>query len=314
MKIVVLEPLGVATDRIEKSAMDALGEAAEVVFYPTRTDSVTELIERGHDADVLVLANMPLKKEVLKGCPNVKLISVAFTGVDHIPMDYCHEKGIIVSNCAGYSTRAVSELVFGLLISVCRNIVRCDVAARSGKTKDGLIGTEIYGKTFGVVGTGAIGLRAAEIALAFGCRVIAYSRTKKDIPGIEYMELDELLKESDIVSLHTPLNEHTRHLISAEKIALMKPSAILINTARGGVVDNDALASALKGGRLAGAGIDVFDQEPPLPTDKTPLLDCETAVVTPHVAFASKEALITRGDMVFQNIAAWNDGNPINVM
>ncbi len=313
MKIIVLEPLGVSYDRIKESAVNALGSNVEVIFHSTRTTSVPELIERGRDADILVLANMPLKKEVLEGCPKVKFISVAFTGVDHIPMDYCRERGITVSNCAGYSTVAVSELVFGLLISVYRNIVKCDAAARAGKTKDGLIGRELFGKTFGVVGTGAIGLRVAQIAKAFGCMVLAYSRTVKNVDAVKYVSLDELLRESDIVSIHTPLNDSTRRLINRDKIALMKPSAVLINTARGGVIDSRALAEALNSGKIAGAGIDVFDFEPPLPTDD-PLLNCKNTVVTPHVAFASEEALISRGNMVFENIARYLSGSPINVM
>ena len=169
------------------------------------------------------------------------------------------------------------------------------------------------GKKFGVVGTGAIGLKVAAIAQAFGCQVYAYSRTKKDIPGITYVDLDTLLSTCDIVSLHTPLNDATRGMIGKEQLALMKPNAILINTARGPVVDSAALAEALNSGKIAGAGIDVFEGEPPIAKDH-PLLTAKNVIATPHVAFATKEALVKRAVIVFDNIVKWMDGNPQNVI
>lgn len=313
MKAVVLEPLGVSEEKIRSAADKALCGKAEYELYTTKTTDTDELIARGKDADILVLANMPLKEEVLKGCPKVKMISVAFTGVDHIPMQYCKENNITVSNCAGYSTTAVSELVFGLLLDVYRNISTCNSVARKSGTKDGLVGNEIKGKKFGIVGTGAIGLQTAKIAQAFGCEVYAYSRTVKDIDGITYLSLDELLSTCDIVSLHVPLNDSTKGLINADNIKLMKKNAVLINTARGPVVDSAALADALNSGAIAGAGIDVFENEPPVAEDH-PLFKTPRTVVTPHVAFATKEALETRADMVFENITAYLNGSPINVM
>lgn len=313
MKVVVLEPLGVSEEKIKSAADATLSGKAEYEFYSTKTTDTKELIERGKDADILVLANMLLSEEVLKGCPKVKMISVAFTGVDHIPMAYCNANNILVSNCAGYSTTAVSELVFGLLLDVYRNISACNCAARKSGTKDGLVGNEIKGKKFGIVGTGAIGLQTAKIAQAFGCDVYAYSRTVKEIDGIKYLSLEELLSVCDIVSLHVPLNESTKGLINNENIKLMKKNAVLINTARGPVVDSQALADALNNGDIAGAGIDVFEVEPPIAEDH-PLFSTPRTVVTPHVAFATKEALETRADMVFENITAYLNGAPINVM
>lgn len=313
MKIVVIEPLGIPMENLKATAEKIIGEKADIVYYDTKTTDTAELSERGKDADIIVVSNLPLKREVLENCKNLKMISVAFTGVDHIAMDYCREKGITVSNCAGYSTESVAELVFGMLISLYRNIIRCDEAVRNGGTKDGLVGFEIKGKKFGIVGTGAIGLKTAEIAKAFGCRVYAYSRTQKEIEGITYLPLDELLSECDIISLHVPLTESTKGLINAEKLALMKKTAVLINTARGPVVDSSALAEALADGNIAGACIDVFENEPPVAKEH-PLLNAPNVIATPHIAFATAEAMEIRAGMVFENVTAYLDGKPINVM
>lgn len=313
MKIVVIEPLGIPMENLKATAEKIIGEKADIVYYDTKTTDTAELSERGKDADIIVVSNLPLKREVLENCKNLKMISVAFTGVDHIAMDYCREKGITVSNCAGYSTESVAELVFGMLISLYRNIIRCDEAVRNGGTKDGLVGFEIKGKKFGIVGTGAIGLKTAEIAKAFGCRVYAYSRTQKEIEGITYLPLDELFSECDIISLHVPLTESTKGLINAEKLALMKKTAVLINTARGSVVDSSALAEALADGKIAGACIDVFENEPPVAKEH-PLLNAPNVIATPHIAFATAEAMEIRAGMVFENVTAYLDGKPINVM
>lgn len=313
MKIVVIEPLGIPMENLKATAEKIIGEKAEIVYYDIKTTDTAELSERGKDADIIVVSNLPLKREVLENCKNLKMISVAFTGVDHIAMDYCREKGITVSNCAGYSTESVAELVFGMLISLYRNIIRCDEAVRNGGTKDGLVGFEIKGKKFGIVGTGAIGLKTAEIAKAFGCRVYAYSRTQKEIEGITYLPLDELFSECDIISLHVPLTESTKGLINAEKLALMKKTAVLINTARGPVVDSSALAEALADGKIAGACIDVFENEPPVAKEH-PLLNAPNVIATPHIAFATAEAMEIRAGMVFENVTAYLDGKPINVM
>ncbi|MFT4006113.1 MAG: NAD(P)-dependent oxidoreductase, partial [Lacrimispora sp.] len=252
MKMVIIEPLGVADEKLLEMA-GVLKDKAEIVYYNTRTSDTEELIERGKDADIMVVSNLPLNAQVVEGCKNLKLLSVAFTGVDHIAMDVCRKNGVIVCNSAGYSTCAVADLVFGMLIALYRNIIPCDRACRIEGTKDGLIGFELEGKKFGIVGTGAIGLRVAAIAQAFGCEVLAYSRTKKEAPGLKYVGLDSLLAECDIISLHTPLNEETKGMINKEKIGLMKKNAVLINTSRGPVVDSDALAEALKAGTIAGA-------------------------------------------------------------
>ena len=313
MKLVIIEPLGVEQKKLLSMAAKQLPKSVEVVYYDTRVTDTETLIERGKDADIIAVSNLPLNADVINGCKNLKMLSVAFTGIDHIAMDACRKNGILVSNCAGYSTAAVADLVFGLLISLYRNIPACNEVVRREGTKDGLVGFELEGKKFGVVGTGAIGLRVAAIAQAFGCEVLAFSRTKKDVPDITYTDLDTLLSQCDIVSLHTPLNDSTRGLIGKEQLTLMKKNAVLINTARGPVVDSQALAEALNEERIAGACIDVFETEPPVKKEH-PLLNAKHVIATPHAAFATKEALVKRAVIVFDNITAWLDGSPQNVM
>ncbi len=313
MKLVIIEPLGVNDEKLLAMAKDMLPADLEIVYYNTRVTDTETLIARGHDADIIAVSNLPMNADVINGCKNLKMLSVAFTGVDHIAMDACKANGVLVSNCAGYSTAAVADLVFGMIIALYRNMIPCNDVVRKEGTKDGLVGFELEGKKFGVIGTGAIGLRTAAIANAFGCQVLAYSRTKKEILGITYVDMDTLLSSCDIVSLHTPLNAETKGLIGKEELAKMKPSAILINTSRGPVVDSAALADALNNGRLAGAGIDVFETEPPVSKDH-PLLTAKNVIATPHVAFATKEALEKRAVIVFDNVDKWLKGTPQNVM
>lgn len=316
MKIVVMEPLGVALEKINALAAALQAAGHEFVYYTSKEAQQDKLLERVQDADIIMLANQPLSAEIINACPKLKMLSVAFTGVDHVALDACRARNILVCNAAGYSTNAVAELTFGLAISVIRNIVPCDARCRRAGTKDGLVGFELFGKTFGVVGTGAIGARVAKIAAAFGCKVLAYSRTAKQElvdAGVQYVSLDELLAQSDFVSLHVPLTDATRGLINADAIAKMKQGAVLLNTARGPVVDSAALAEALNAGKLAGAGIDVFEGEPPI-AENHPLCSAKNTVLTPHVAFASREALETRADIVFANIEKWLSGAPQNVV
>lgn len=313
MKLVIIEPLGVEKTRLLTMAADVLPEDLEIIYHDTRATDTQTLIERGKDADIIAVSNLPLNSEVINGCKKLKMLSVAFTGVDHIALDTCREKGILVSNCAGYSTAAVADLVFGMVIALYRRIAACDEAVRKEGTKDGLVGFELEGKKFGVIGTGAIGMRVAKIAAAFGCEVYAYSRTIKEDTGITYVDLNTLLSTCDIVSLHTPLNSETKGLIGKEQIALMKKDAILINTARGPVVDSEALADALNNESIAGAGIDVFEVEPPIKRTH-PLLNTKNVIATPHIAFATKEALVKRAVIVFDNVAAWLKDAPQNII
>ena len=313
MKLVILEPLGVEEEKLLALAEEKLGNRAEIVYYDTRVTDPDTLAGRAEEADIAGISNLPFKKEVMERCPKLKMLSVAFTGVDHVDMDYCHERGILVSNCAGYSNTAVSELVFGLALSLYRRIIECDRAVRAGKDKTGLVGLELSGKKFGIIGMGAIGTRTAQLAKAFGCEVLGFNRSPRQIEGVRMTDLDTLLSECDIVSLHVPLTDETKGLIGERELSLMKPDAVLINTARGPVVDSRALAAALKEGRLAGAAVDVYETEPPIAQDH-PLLTAPNVTATPHVAFATKEALYQRAAIVFDNVAGYLEGRPQNVM
>lgn len=313
MKLVIIEPLGIAKDILLSMIEAKLKDSVDIVYYDTRVTDTDELIKRGKDADIIAVSNLPLNAEVIEGCKNLKMISVAFTGVDHIDMDTCRKNNITVCNCAGYSTAAVSDLVFGMLISLYRNINECNNAVRNNGTKSGLIGCELEGKKFGIIGTGAIGMRVASIANAFGCEVYAYSRTAKDLDYIKYVSLEELLSKCDIVSLHVPLNDNTRNLINYERLKMMKKSAILINTSRGPVVDSKALSEVLNDNLIAGAAIDVFEDEPPISKDH-PLLNCKNCIATPHVAFATHEALMKRAIIVLDNIYYYINGKAKNIV
>ena len=314
MKIVLLESLGVSEETLAACAKPLTDAGHTFVAYPKDTDPQVQ-IERAKDADILMIANMPLSGEVIRACKNLKFIDVAFTGVDHVDLDAAKEMGVKVSNAAGYSTQAVTEIALCMMLSLLRNIPQVEQRCRQGQTKDGLVGCELRGKTVGIVGAGAIGCRTAELCHAFGCKVLGYKRhvTGKEPSFIEFVSLDELLQQSDIVSLHCPINEESKHLINAQSIAKMKQGAYLINTARGPVVDSQALADALNSGYLSGAGIDVFEKEPPLSTDH-PLLHSKNTIVTPHVAFASAESMIARAEIVFDNIQSYLDGNQKNII
>lgn len=310
----MLEPLAINNHTLEEFSKELKKRKYEFVAYDSVTNDVNELIARIGDADAIIIANNLLPEEVIKATPNLKFISVAFTGVDHIDIEACLGKNIKVSNSAGYSDQSVAELVIGMIISKLRNIVECNTAVREEKTKDGLVGSELSGKTVGIVGIGAIGLRIAELLKAFGCKLLGYDMVERGEGkkiGIKYVSLNELLETSDIITLHTPLNKETRFLINSNNIDLMKFNAILINCARGEVIEIDAVAQALSEEKIAGAAIDVFEIEPPLPSDHV-LFSAKNTILTPHVAFATQESMIRRAKIAFDNVYAWLDGEQTN--
>ena len=312
-KVAILESLGISGEELESFKKPFEGEV-EFADYPRTADART-LIEEARDADALIIANMPLLDEVIDACEKLKFIDVAFTGVDHVGLEAAKRKGVKVSNASGYSNEAVAELVIGMALSLLRNIPQVQERVRAGGTKDGLVGSELKGKTVGIVGYGKIGSRTGELMHAFGCHVLAHSRQFHDgYPGyVEQVSLEELLRRSDIVVLHCPLNDSTRGMIDYEKLAMMKRSAFLINVARGPVTNEDDLARALAEGLIAGAAVDVFAKEPPLPPD-TRLLHAPNTLLTPHVAFASRESMTLRARIVFDNLRAWLDGGQANVI
>jgi len=316
MKIVIVECLGISDEEFKRISKPLADSGHELVLYTDGKLDDETLKERIKDADAIAIANTPLSGEVIDTAKNLKFIAVAFTGYNHIDLDKCQERGIKVSNAAGYSTASVAEITFGLIISLLRSMGPAEAAARNGGTKAGFTQLDLKGKTLGVLGTGSIGGTVAEIGLAFGCKVIAYNRSEKPAlisKGVEYKPLDEVLKESDIVTLHTPLTDETKHLIDKDKLALMKPSAYLINTAVGPVVDNAALAEALHKGTIAGAGLDRVDMEPPVPADY-PILSAPNVVLLPHIGYATDEAMVRRAEITFTNIVKWENGEQENVV
>ena len=307
MKISLIDPLEVKESYIEeqKQKLEKLGH--DFTYYKESAKDEDEKIARLKDTDIAIITNKPLSRKVIENT-NLELIDVAFTGVDHVDLDACKEKNIKVLNASGYSDDSVAELVIGLTIGVFRkfNENRENIF---DKENNYLLGSLIKGKTFGVIGTGHIGKKLIELLQVFGCKIIAYSRTEKDDIkelGVEYVDLKTLLKESDIVSLHIPNNKETKHFLAKEELDLMKDGAILINCARGAVVDNDYLAKLLNEDKLR-AGIDVFDMEPPLPEDY-PLRNAKNVILTNHVAFYTEEAMQIRADIVFDNLYSYLEG------
>lgn len=315
MNIVMLEPLGVEKTIIESLSKKFTDRGLRFIPCYEKILEEKELIERSKDADILLIANTPLSNNVINSAKNLKMVAVAFTGVDHLDLDNCKKRGITVCNAQGYATEATAELTVGLMLQVLRKIIPGDARCRKNGTKDGFIGNELNGKTVGLIGTGAIGRRVAEILKVFNCKLIGYDIYKNQEAvklGIEYSDLDELFRKSDIVTLHAPLLDSTKNIVNSESLALMKKTAILINAARGPLVNSQALANALNNDSISGAGLDVIEIEPPIPVDHH-LLHSKNTVLTPHVAYWSEESMIKRAEITFENIDAWLNEKPQNV-
>ena len=309
MNIKIIEPIGQSEGAI-RSRLGGLLEKGghRLSFCDTRGMADSELVKQISDADILVESNRPLSRTVIEACPNLKLICVAFTGIDHVDQDACKARGIVLHNAAGYAVHAVSELAIGLMITLFRRIIFADSTIRAGGTNRDLAGHELFGKTLGIVGCGAIGLQVARLGNVFGCHVLGFD--PRELRGhdvaIEQVGIDELLSGCDIVTLHLPLIPETRGFIGREQLARMKRSAILINTARGPVVEQAALIEALAQNRLAGAGLDVFDLEPPLPADH-PILKAPNTVLAPHIGFETVEAMSAKADIAIRHLEEFLD-------
>ncbi|MCX6626107.1 MAG: D-2-hydroxyacid dehydrogenase [Candidatus Solibacter sp.] len=308
MKIVVLD--GYCLNPGDLS-WDALREFGEVAVYD-RT-SAAEAEARAHGAALVLTNKTPLAADTLARLPELKYIGILATGYNVVDVDAARRQGITVTNIPTYGTASVAQFVFALLLELCHNVKLHADSVRAGEWsrhadwsfwKSPLV--ELEGKTMGVVGFGRIGRSVGRIADAMGMRVIA------NYPGFRWTPLDELLQESDVVSLHSPLFPETQGMIHAGTLALMKPSAFLINTSRGALVVDQDLADALNAGRLAGAGLDVLTAEPP--ADSNPLLRARNCLVTPHIAWATREARARLMDAVIGNISGWLSGNPRNVI
>ena len=285
--------------------------------YPAT--SPEDVASRLKDASIAITNKVALRREVLESLPGLRMIAVAATGTDNVDIACCKERGIVVSNIRDYSVHTVPEHVFMMLLALRRNLFAFHADIRNGewqKAKQFCLFThpvqDLYGSTLGIVGHGAIGKAVAGIARAFGMQVlIAEHKGSADVrPG--YTAFHEVLERSDAITLHLPLNDATRGMISAEEFSLMKESALLINTARGGLVDEKALLDALISKRIAGAGFDVLGKEPP--SEGNPLLeiDLPNFILTPHIAWSGRSAMQTLADQLIDNIEAFVSGYPAN--
>jgi glycerate dehydrogenase len=279
--------------------------------------SASEIVERLQGAAVAITNKVPLRAESLSQLPDLKMIAVAATGYDVIDVPYCKAHGIAVANIRNYAVHTVPEHAFALILALRRNLLayRADVEAGVWQQSDQFcffthdIG-DLHGSTLGIIGEGAIGQGTAAIARAFGMQVLFADHAPPKMPGVEFTPLDEVLARSDVISLHCPLTPATRNLIGAAQLQQMKRSALLINTSRGGLVDEPALIRALDASWIAGAGFDVLTTEPP--RDGHPLLDVRRPnfILTPHVAWASDGAMQFLADQLIDNIDAWAAGTP----
>lgn len=317
MKLVVLERNSVGTD-IDVSGFEKFGQ---VTYYANTLADNT--VERVKDADIIIANKVPLNESTLKDAPNVKLICLFATGFDNVDVEYCKNRGIKVANVTNYCTPAVAQHTLLLAMALSEKLAFYDDYVKSGTYSaqerfsnfDKPFG-ELEGKTWGIVGMGSIGHKVAALAEAFGCQVIFYSASgRSTCTEYERVEFDDLLGRSDILSLHCPLSDRTRNLIDKEAFRKMKKSAILVNVARGPVVNGQDLYDALMAGEIAAAGLDVLEKEPmekdnPLGKIK----DSTKLIITPHMSWASTEARARLVGEVVKNIQAFTDGQDRNVV
>lgn len=296
-------------------SFDYLESLGEVTYYGVTNED--EAAERVGDSDIVLCNKTLLNRNNLKEARNLKYIGLFATGYNNIDIEYCKERGIVVCNSPSYSTDSVAQLTFSLILELTNRV--CDYRELVDKgdwIKSRTFSMfpipliELAGKTLGIIGFGSIGRKTAEIALAFGMKVIAYNRSEKTAEGVEFTDLDTLLSQSHIVSLHCPLNAQSQNLINEKTIAKMKDGAFLINTARGPIVDEQALANALNSGKLAGAGVDVLCKEPM--SEDCPLYKARNCIITPHIAWAGLETRERLLDIVFGNIESFLQGKTVN--
>ncbi|MBQ6892847.1 MAG: hydroxyacid dehydrogenase [Clostridia bacterium] len=277
-----------------------------------------EVAKRIANSDIVLINKIKINDETLSLTNNLKLVCVFATGYDNIDLEACKKRGIAVCNVKGYSTHSVAQLTILMALTLIEKIGDYTAFVNDGSyTQSGIanrlipINHELYGKTWGIVGAGAIGKQVAKVAKAFGCKVLAFKRTPEE--GLDCVSLDELLMRSDIISLHTPLNDGTRNLIGKRELDLMKEDAILINVARGAVTDESAVANAVLNGKLGGFATDVYSVEP-FPDDHpiAKLINCGNVMLTPHMAWGTLEARVRCLDEIVQNIESFLDGGKRN--
>lgn len=312
MKITVLDGYTENPGDLSWDWLEALGEAS---IYDCTPDGL--IAERSAGCEIIITNKTPLRRETLEKLPELRYIGLLSTGYNVVDWEYCKEKGIPVCNIPTYSTSAVAQLTFALILEHTNHVALHSDSVMSGEwsnckyfcyQKSPL--AELDGKTLGIIGFGKIGKAVAVIARAFGMKVLAHTNHPAPFDDVEFVTTDELLAESDFVTLHCPLTPQTEGMVNAEFISKMKSSAVLINTSRGQVIDEQALADALNSGRLAGAGLDVLSAEPPKADN--PLLGARNCLITPHIAWAGYETRARLMDICRHNVEAYLSGSPIN--
>lgn len=315
MKIVILDAYTTNPGDLSWKDFESLGDFIAFDYTPAE-----KTVERAKDADVIITNKTLLPRETLEQLPKLKYIGLLSTGFNVVDVEYAKQKGIPVCNVPTYSTQAVAQLTFALIMEIYNNVALHSKAVHDGEWcssenfcfwKAPLI--ELNSKKIGIIGFGKIGNAVAKIADAFDMNILCYTPSKKPLPNFKsfkFVELDELLKSSDIVSLHCPLTPQTTNMVNDSFISKMKKSAILINTSRGGSIDEAALAKALNEGRIFGAGVDVLSTEPPKCSN--PLLSCERCIITPHIAWAGYETRQRLIKIVYDNLKSFLNKNTIN--
>ena len=314
MKIVITDWQTVAKNDLPLEKLEALGE---VEIYSLT--SKEQLIDRVKDADIALCNKTVFSKEVLEKCEKLKYIGLFATGYNNIDTKFAREKGITVCNAGSYSTNAVAQHTFALLLEHMSHVGNYNKMVQDGGWCKSEVFSpfvfpleELSGKTIGIIGFGNIAKAVAKIAIAFNMKVLVYTRTEKESGNIEFVSFDELLKRSDVVTVHCPLNDESYRMFNSESFNKFKDGAFFINTARGGVMDEVALRVALESGKLSGAAIDVLETEPMSPD--CALLGAKNCIITPHIAWAPLETRLRLLDIVTENIKAFLGGNPINVV
>lgn len=314
MKIVITDWQTVAKNDLPLEKLEALGE---VEIYSLT--SKEQLIDRVKDADIALCNKTVFSKEVLEKCEKLKYIGLFATGYNNIDTKFAREKGITVCNAGSYSTNAVAQHTFALLLEHMSHVGNYNKMVQDGGWCKSEVFSpfvfpleELSGKTIGIIGFGNIAKAVAKIALAFNMKVLVYTRTEREAENIEFVSFDELLRRSDVVTVHCPLNDESYRMFNSESFNKFKDGAFFINTARGGVMDEVALRAALESGKLSGAAIDVLETEPMSPD--CALLGAKNCIITPHIAWAPLETRLRLLDIVTENIKAFLGGNPINVV
>ncbi|MDR2405320.1 MAG: D-2-hydroxyacid dehydrogenase [Deltaproteobacteria bacterium] len=318
INIVVLDGGAVNPGDISWNSIKLLSDSFK--YYPRTEEG--EILERSKGAQILLTNKTPLSRKTLKALPDLKYIGVIATGYNVVDVKAAKELGIPVTNVPGYGSAAVAQYAIGLLLEITLHIGHHSHMVKKGRWQESrdfcfwdIPLSELDGKTMGIVGLGAIGSKVARISLALGMKVVAYNgprAPKGEHPGVELVELAKLFREADVISLHAPLNKDNIGLINLKSLSLMKDGVLIVNTARGALINEEALAKALKSGKVAAAALDVLCSEPP--TDDNPLLNLDNCLITPHLAWSPREARLRLMEIAKENIRKFLEGTPVNVV